>query len=366
MQWLADLIAGFHIPTNEELAAREEAYDRWWKEQAKNIKVAISEGKQDPYEASQRRAMQKPPAPKEIKQPVPKSQGSIEADKAYEERVAKEAEDKRIREGNAEIEALRERARLYQEMSKDRPVLGIPGTDAYIKGMPEEKLMAIREQALAKGGASPALKEHLLSQPRTGGTFNVAPDSPEIQQRLAARDKWLQIDAPLSQAQFMLTPEQVQRNPQGIAAAEQLRRIAEERRAGAQQEMTNEIVRMIGDSKGRVPYEQANQLAMLGFNIPVRAIGSSQEEATQFLDTQIMRAQADMQRVDPHDMTGVGQIVGQFSRSAQLFAEQLKRKVLAGEMSPDDAMEAFWQYASQNAMQLGLLQGPSAPQQASE
>ena len=294
---------------------------------------------------------------------------------------AEEAE--RIEKGGAEIDALRGRARSYQDAVAEDKIIGVPGTEAYIDALGPDKMRAIKEQALAKGGITGGqpgepgavaqkyrpelggtLKDYLMS--RRGGSFSVAPDSPEIQMRLAQRDKWLGQEHPLSMAEFMLSPEQIRRNPQGIAAAEQLRGIAGERRSQEQTGIANEIVRMIGDSRGRIPFERANQLNALGFNVPVRSIGSSVDDAVQFLDMRVMDANKDMERVDPYDMTGHGRTVQQFARASQLFAEQLKAKVLSGEMSPDDAMDAFWQHASQNAMELGLLQTQQPQEQQQE
>jgi hypothetical protein len=213
--------------------------------------------------------------------------------------AAHEAEKQRLLEAagikNEQQEYMRGTIPLIEDYDKRIAVGGQPG-----RGSAEDIMFRIRAEAKAKGrggslrGGTPTEQDYMDSVTPTGGGLTFAPDSPQIQQRLAERDAWL-AEQPMRDAAFALSPQQIRRNPEGAGGAEYLRRIGQDQMETVRRERASQLIQQFIGPSGKIPADAARKLATMdpifANMIPPDAIGMSREQATEMIDAELMSAQ---------------------------------------------------------------------------
>ena len=225
-------------------------------------------------------------------------------------------------------------------------MLSDPGKGILFEEMPADKLLRLRK------GAAPRAEGY------TGGTgtFSEGTMTPEIAQREAELKQWLS-GQDERDAQFALTPEQQRRSPEGAQLASQrLVELQRNQQIEDRQRSVDAIVAKMAGQGGKVPFEQAQQLQMLGVNVPYGSVGSSKDAGIAFFDSAIGEAGKTLSSVSPLDAVGNPAIADRmkFEQYGAMLAEDYKRKVAAG-MNPDDAMKEWQQKMAQLALATGLV-----------
>ena len=192
-------------------------------------------------------------------------------------------------EGKAEQDRLVQEQRVYdiKAASDKARQAQLDELASLVTDMPSDKLFRIRAEAQQRGrqgsleyGKPPSDEDYEQAASRFGGGggFTVAPDSPEIQQRLDDNAAWL-ADQPIRDAQFALTPEQAQRDPRSAAMASD-RLVGLQAAQVREREVANQETLINAYAKGgKVPYAQVMQFQAAGIPVPHEMRGLSPEFA---------------------------------------------------------------------------------------
>jgi len=237
--------------------------------------------------------------------------------------------------------------------------LSEPEKGIAIEDMPADKLLRIQAQARAKGrrgslrGGEPTYEDY--RQGIGGGGFSDF-DSPEARARDAETQAWL-ANQPMRDAMYELQLAQQRKDQAGTQSArEQLMGLMQIGEAQKKQRLTESIVNSMADTGGKIPFEKAQQLSMMGVSVPYQAIGSSAEDATAYFDSAIEAAANKLNALGSTPFVDEGsKLQAVIERKGQILAERFKQMVATGQMSPDDAVRLFQQQLAQDAMQMGLL-----------
>jgi len=235
--------------------------------------------------------------------------------------------------------------------------LSNPEKGILVGEIPADKLLRIRKQAAERAPGY------------TGGegSFSQQEMTPEIAAREAELKRWL-AGQDERNAQFSLTPEQSRRDPAAAQLASQrLVELKRNKQLEARQASVDAIVAKMGGEGGKVPFEQAQQLQMLGVNVPYGSVGTSKEDGVGFFDSAVGEAGKALSSVSPLDAIGNPALEGRmkFEQYGAMLAEDYKRKVAAG-MNPDDAISEFKQKMAQLALASGLVNMQEIGQQTQQ
>ena len=235
--------------------------------------------------------------------------------------------------------------------------LSNPEKGILVGEIPADKLLRIRKQAAERAPGY------------TGGegSFSQQEMTPEIAAREAELKRWL-AGQDERNAQFSLTPEQSRRDPAAAQLASQrLVELKRNKQIEARQASVDAIVAKMAGEGGKIPFEQAQQLQMLGVNVPYGSVGTSKEDGVGFFDSAVGEAGKALSSVSPLDAIGNPALEGRmkFEQYGAMLAEDYKRKVAAG-MNPDDAISEFKQKMAQLALASGLVNMQEIGQQTQQ
>ena len=263
------------------------------------------------------------------------------------EREAAEGEDV-IR---AAVEAQRSKAAEQDDWVRSvgyepDPMLSDPDKGILVEEIPADKLLRIRKQAAQR---KPGY---------TGGTgsFSTQEMTPEIAARGADTASWLSGQTERDLA-FAVSPDQARRDPEYAAGASgDLAQLRQQRQFTERQTSVDAIVAKMGGNSGKIPFEDAQKLQMLGVNIPYGSVGLSRDDGIAFFDSAIAEAGKALSSVDQLQAIGNPNIAEEmkFNRHGAMLAEEYKRKIAAG-MNPEDAKREWIQEMSQLALANGLI-----------
>ena len=233
-------------------------------------------------------------------------------------------------------------------------MLSDPDRGILVEEIPAEKLLRIRKQAAERAPGY------------TGGTgsFSQQDMTPELASREAENARWLG-QQPQRDLEYAMTPEMARRSPQAAqSAAQSLAELQRNQQIEARQSSVDAIVAKMAGEGGKIPFEQAQQLQMLGVNVPYGSVGTSKEDGIGYFDSAVGAAGKELSRVNQLDAMVNPAIAERmkFEQYGAMLAEDYKRKVAAG-MNPDDAITEFNQKMSQLALASGLVNMQEISQQ---
>lgn len=231
----------------------------------------------------------------------------------------------------------------------------------YVSNMDQDKVARIRAQARAKGrrgsleGGQATGEDFLGSAFGGGGGFTVAPDSPEIRQRLAERDSWL-ADQTTRDAQWERDLARQKGDQAGQnAAAEQLQNLRSLKVAENEQRFKQAIAQSMMGSGGKVPRDKAASLIQAGIPISAYAIGSAPEDVDRFLASEVDTAQRILSSINPYEAAGNENLIKttELAHASMILAQEMRKNIANG-MDPDEARKIYENQVSEKHFQLGL------------
>ena len=182
----------------------------------------------------------------------------------------------------------------------------------YASGIDQEKLARIRAQAAMKGnarslsgrGGTMEEEDARTAQNMDGpnpirGSFSQQEMSPEIEMRLAARDRWKE-GQPMRDQEYLASPEMARRNPELAAAAgKTLTDMQSNKAVERQQQLQNSLADKLGGGSGVIPFEQAMKLRLSGVQIPPQIMGMSPDEASSRMEAMLNYQNRSLSNIDP-------------------------------------------------------------------
>ena len=236
-------------------------------------------------------------------------------------------------------------------------MLSDPDRGILVEEIPAEKLLRIRKQAAERAPGY------------TGGTgsFSQQDMTPELASREAENARWLG-QQPQRDLEYAMTPEMARRSPQAAqSAAQSLADLQRNQQIEARQASVDAIVAKMAGEGGKIPFEQAQQLQMLGVNVPYGSTGMSKDQGVEFFDSAIAEAGKFLSSINPLEAVGnpaVGKRA-EFERHGALLAEDYRRKVLNG-MNSNDASDAWKREMSMLAIANGFMNMQEIGQQTQQ
>jgi hypothetical protein len=267
------------------------------------------------------------------------------------------------RQAAAEEEAARptREAQERAERQREANLRSLKGLTTPGEQLSGRQLLKIRAEAKAKGRAGslgadvqPTEEDYIKAAWGPGGSFSQQAPSPELDARLADRDRWL-ADQPMREQEFLASAEQARRNPAlAQSAAQRLTEMREQRAQQQERDIQMSFVEKLAGSGGTIPADQAAQLQAIGVHVPSSAIGATRQEAVGFFDDAIRKGGQFLADRGP-EYAGMQDPMTEIQKWGMLRADHYRQLVEAGQMNPDDAVSAWRQEVAQRSMAVGIL-----------
>ena len=201
---------------------------------------------------------------------------------------------------------------ISEQVYAPEPPLSAPEDDPgeylrnYASNMDPDALRRIREEAFIKGKARDLSANVDSERPygpqgqfRGGGPVSQQEMSPEIEMRLAARDRWKE-GQPMRDQEYLASPEMARRNPELAAAAgKTLTDMQSNKAVERQQQLQNSLADKLGGGSGVIPFEQAMKLRLSGVQIPPQIMGMSPDEASSRMEAMLNYQNRSLSNIDP-------------------------------------------------------------------